>query len=496
MPGLKQKIILASNAEDLIPLIDLLRQQGYEVIHCEDGAKALELALTSNPGMMILETSLTLLPTSRLAQILRANPRTEGVAFVFIGREGEEVDGFQRHKDQFFVRPFNREQLLGAILGYLRRLEQTRQVGRQDQEVEGALNQISLVDLLQIFNLNRKDGVLTLRRGDQSGTITLLGGLVANSRLAQLQGEKAFFRLLNWVEGSFTFAPGRGDEETRISTPTDHLILEGLRQQDEMVAQQDRLPKLEDELVLQVPRDHLPAGLRPATQEILVLLQYYHQVQDILDHCSRPDLEVLQILQILLDKGLLGSAPRTPEKEADQILLLNSEEIIAIKDGLGEGDILLEEASAKLVLLANCNDDLQSFIGSLQGIREFEPAGELLRHPGQLPLGDVGRLKVADTFSVRLFCLPATPSSAPLWQPFCRRLLGVLSIGTGEDLARAEDFFRLNSNAPVVPLAGVSKRSGAMCLEKGDRQGLRQLLYAFAEPFRRPVDLDPAPVNR
>lgn len=490
MPVLKQKIILASKAEDLLPLIELLRQQGCEVIHCEDGAKALELALTSNPGLMVLETYLPLLPSSRLAQILRANPRTEGVAFVFIGQEGEEVDGFRRHKDQFFVRPFNHEQLLGAILGYLRRLEQTRKVGRQDQEVEGALNQISLVDLLQIFNLNRKDGVLTLRRGEQSGTITLLGGLVANSRLAQLQGEKAFFRLLNWVEGSFSFTPGRSDEETRITTPTDHLILEGLRQQDELAAQLDRLPKLDDELVLQVPRGNLPSGLRPATQEILVLLQYYHRVQDILDHCSRPDLEVLQILQILLDKGLLGAAPRTPEKEAEQILLLSSEEIIAIKDGLGEGDVLLEEASAKLVLLANSNDDLQAFITSLQGIREFEPAGELLRHPGQLPLGDVGRLKVADTFVVRLFCLPATPSSAPLWQPFCRRLLGVLSIGPGEGVANAEEFFRLNSNAPVVPLSGVSKRPGGLSLSPGDRQGLRQLLYAFAEPFRRPAELE------
>ncbi|PNU20880.1 hypothetical protein C2E25_04625 [Geothermobacter hydrogeniphilus] len=488
MPSHSRKIILVSSRDDLLTLAGQLRAQGFDVLNCEDGARALEMALTTGPALMILETDLPLLPASRLAQILRANPRTEGIAFVFIGREGEEVDGFQRHRDQFFVRPFNQEQLLGALLAYCRRQEQTRQVGREEQEVEGHLNQISLVDLLQIFSLNRKDGLLTLHHGDRQGSIALLGGLVCNARLGRLQGEKAFFRMLAWSEGTFHFRPGVSGEEARITTPTDHLIMEGLRQQDELAAQAHALPHPEDKLVLKVPNGHLPRGLRPATQEILLLLQYYHRVGDILDHCSRPDLEVLQILQVLLDKGLLGAAPRTAEDDDDR-QLLSSEEIIAIKDSLGEGDILLEEASAKLVVLANSPADLNYVLDALQGIREFEPEGELLRHPGQLPLGDVGRLKISENFSVRLFCLPTDAEKTPLWRPFCRRLLGVLSLGGSSGTARAEEFFRHHSDAPVVPLAGAVPRPGVLRLEPGDRQGLRQLLHAFAEPFRSPVEL-------
>lgn len=489
MPIQLRKMILVSTRPDLANLGRQLQQQNFEVTTCDDGAKALELALTTGPALMILETELPLLPAARLAQILRANPRTEGIAFVFIGSEGEQVDGFRRHRDQFFVRPFNQEQLLSSILAYCRRLEQTRQVGGEEQEVEGHLNQISLVDLLQIFSLNRKDGLLSLHHAEHQGSVSLLGGLVSNARLGQLQGEKAFFRMLAWDEGTFHFSPGVSTEEARITTPTDHLIMEGLRQQDELAAQAHSLPSLDARLALKVPSGHLPRGLRPATQEILLLLQYYHRVGDILDHCSRPDLEILQILQVLLDKGLLGAAPPVTDTADDTRQLLSSEEIIAIKDSLGEGDILLEEASAKLVVLANCLADLQSVLEALQDIREFEPEAELLRHPDQLPLGDVGRLKISESFSVRLFCLPTDLEKTPLWRPFCRRLLGVISLGGSKETARAEEFFRQHSDAPVVPMAGVTPRPGAFRLEAGDRQGLRQLLHAFAEPFRSPAEL-------
>jgi len=487
MASQSRKILLASSQPDLLGLAEQLRSHGFDILHCEDGAKALEMALISGPSLMILETELPLLPASRLAQILRCNPRTEAVAFVFIGREGEEVDGFRRHRDQFFVRPFNQEQLLGALLAYCRRLEQTRQVGHEEQEVEGHLNQISLVDLLQIFSLNRKDGLLTLRHSGREGDIALLGGMVSNARLGCLQGEKAFFRMLAWNEGTFHFRPGGSGEEARISTPTDHLIMEGLRQQDELAVQASSLPQPGDQLILKVPKGHLPSGLRPATQEILLLLQYYRRVADILDHCSRPDLEVLQILQVLLEKGLLGVDPRQEGTDDAGLPLLNSEEIIAIKDSLGEGDILLEEASVKLVVLARRQEDLHYILDVMHDIPEFEPEGKLLKQSGQLPLGDVGRLQISESFTVRLFCLPTDAQKVPLWRPFCRRLLGVLSLGDSDETRKADEFFRCHSDAPVVPLAGVSPRPGMVRLEPGDRQGLRQLLHAFAEPFRRPA---------
>ena len=49
-------------------------------------------------------------------------------------------------------------------------LERTARFGemRSDSEIEGKLSQISVLDLLQIFQMNRKMGVLRISRVDSS----------------------------------------------------------------------------------------------------------------------------------------------------------------------------------------------------------------------------------------------------------------------------------------------------------------------------------------
>ncbi|OHB24922.1 MAG: hypothetical protein A2X84_04050 [Desulfuromonadaceae bacterium GWC2_58_13] len=486
MPRQLTKIILTSNREDLVGLADLLLQHGLEVNLCRDGAQALELSLTLFPDMMVLDTEIPLLPATRLAQILLSNPRTERIAFFYIGREGEEVDGFRRHKDCFVPRPFNPEQLLVAVLGHFSRLEKTEQVGRQEKEIRGDLNQISVTDLVQVLGVNRKDGVLSLSSVAGRGTIFMREGSVINARIGRVDGDKAFFRLLDWDEGTFWFSPGPVDVEVRINVPVDHLVIDGLRQLDEMKAQLASLPAPDSCLEMKVPRDRLPRGLRPTTQEILILAEYYPLVQDILDHCPRPDFEVLQVLKVLIEKGVLEERKEGLTSEISRIPLLTSDEIIVIKDHLGERDVLLDEASAKLILLALTAADIRRFVQALQGISEFEPAHDfLLGGEDSLGLGDVGRLVITETFSLRLFALPATPETGPLWTPFCRRLLGVVSLAKPGEAAAAEEFFKFRSHLPVVSVVFNDPIEGAFVLKRGDRMAFRELLAFFAAHFRR-----------
>ncbi len=485
MPKLFNKIVLASNQEDLSGLVDLLLQHGMEVHLCKDGPRALELSLTLFPDMMVLDTEIPLLPATRLAQILLSNPRTERIAFFYIGREGQEVEGFRRHKDCFLPRPFNPEQLLAAVLAHFSRLERTDQVGRQEKEIRGNLNQISVTDLVQILGVNRKDGVLSLNSVAGRGTIFIRDGSVVNARVGRVDGDKAFYRLLDWNEGDFWFSPGAVDVEVRINLPVDHLVIDGLRQIDDMNAQSASLPSPDSCLEMKVSRDRLPRGLRPTTQEILILTEYYPMVQDILDHCPRPDFEVLQVLKVLIEKGLLEERKEGLTAEISRIPLLSPDEIIVIKDHLGERDVLLDEASAKLILLAATAADVQRFVQSLQGIAEFEPAHDFLLGEDSLGLGDVGRLMITETFSLRLFSLPATAETAPLWTPFCRRLFGVASLAEPGQVTAAEEFFKLRSRVPVVSISFADPREGAFVLKRGDRMSFRELLAFFAAHFRR-----------
>ena len=108
------------------------------------------------------------------------------------------------------------------------------------------------------------------------------------------------------------------------------------------------------------------------TKLLRLLLQRHEKVSEILDRCALPDLEILQILKVLLDKQLVEvrkvSAPKRTTGP-----LLSSEEIMAIKERLGDRDVLLEEASAKLVVLASEGQQLKEFLAALSGFPEFKP---------------------------------------------------------------------------------------------------------------------------
>jgi CheY-like chemotaxis protein len=480
MASLSAKILLAGALKEFPSMSALLGQQGFDVQSCADGAKALELALSLRPQLVVVDTDIPLLPAPKLAQILRTNPRTGNTGFFFVGPEGTEVEGFQRRRDRFIARPFNVDQLLAEIQGLFSRAGDAEKDGDAEKSVEGSLNQIPLIDLLQVFGLNRKEGILFLTRGREQGTIPLAGGRVVDARLGPVGGEKALFRLLQWEDGKFRFSPGLGETEAKIVRSLDHLIMEGLRQKDEMAANADRFPAAESVLAVKIPKGRLPQGLRPATQEVLVLLENYPRVGDLLNHCPRPDLEILQILRILMEKGLVEKSDGESDHRRKMGPLLLSEEVIALREMLGEGDILLQEASAKVILLADGKEDLRRFLDGLRGIDEYQPE---VNRPGAADgqmLGDVGRLAVSDSFFLRLFSLPTTPEAVPLWGPFCRRVFGVISLGSKESLGEAEDFFARTAKLPFATISFGRAAEGKFTLRSGDRQDLRKLLAFFA----------------
>ena len=479
-------LIIAGDIPELAFMPKLLDQQGFSVQFCKDGPEVLQVALTTPPQLIVMDVNLALLPLARLVKILRSNPKTLEIPFFVIGsqEDGKHVMKFlQRDKDAFVVRPFNQEQMTNRIGRILKKTVHVGELADGKSEIEGNLNQISLVDLLQIFYLNRKDGILSLECAKEKATIYLLEGNVVNAQVGSVDGEKAFFRLLAWEKGNFWFTPAGVNCENKINHPTDYLIMEGLRQKDEMVSQADSLLGRGNCIKLRVPKDHLPKGLRPSTQEILTLLNHYDNVAEILDKCPRPDYEVLHILKVLLEKGLIGKFSKAgAHLKKDDQPLLSAETILSIRDCLGERDALLEEGSAKVVVLTSSAQELADFAEIFQGIQEFEPEAGWETSDTVFRVGDFGRLRVADNFFLRLFSLSSKPEGSPLWAPFCRRVIGVISLSPYGGKAEAESFFQ-RRRVPVFRVRLDKPHGDEICLLPGNRSGLRKLLANFASAF-------------
>ena len=476
-------ILLVSGGSLFNDLADPLRQSGFSVAMGDDGAKALEQSLKNTPDLIILDTAVPVLGSEQLVHILRNNQRTVDVMIFFVGQEGEDISGFRESTDRFIPKPFNTEQLLVEIRSLYSKKQRKAELGQTKKEVEGDLQQISLSDLLQVFAMNKKDGVLAVTSERKNGYIFVSGGHVINARIGQIEGAKAFYRMLLWDQGKFRFTPGQPQTELHINMSTDQLLMEGMRQNDEMLAQMSTFPAAGTLIDLMISAEQLPEGLRPATLDIINTLPGRPRVADLVESSLLPDYEVLQILRTLIEKKIVREKLLVPEESIAATTLLQLAEIQAVKGFLGEVETINDDMAAKLILLASSDREVGMFIQSLQGIDEFEPESDFLQGAGELTLGDVGHLVIGDSFHLRLFVLPATDESAPLWRPFCHHLFGVLSLAEDDQLVEAETYFLESMHVPVARNRDTKQFAGVLPLRRGDRQGLRRLLRFYAAHF-------------
>jgi hypothetical protein len=100
--------------------------------------------------------------------------------------------------------------------------------------LSGSLEQLSVPDLLQTAEANRRSGVILVRNHNGNGTLWLRDGRVVDAEIAGGGfGADAVYEMAVWEEGTFEadFTPVAVPD--RIFQPTSALLLEAMRRRDE-----------------------------------------------------------------------------------------------------------------------------------------------------------------------------------------------------------------------------------------------------------------------
>ena len=175
----------------------------------------------------------------------------------------------------------------------------------------GSIAEVALPDLLQLFSASKKTGVLQITTESDVGSIYLEDGMV---QFAAVNGDesvppdKAFYRILVWDKGTFDLLP-KVDREfpTTIQMSIEGLLMEGMRQLDEMSRFGDALPPLQTRISIPLP---LEKPLRDASPEELDAIQLalnQGTLVNMMNHSGKPDSEVAEIVVALLEKGYLAA---------------------------------------------------------------------------------------------------------------------------------------------------------------------------------------------
>jgi Domain of unknown function (DUF4388) len=173
--------------------------------------------------------------------------------------------------------------------------------------LKGSLESISLMDVVQLLNVNRKSGRLQLGSGRQSGVLHFHNGEVVNAELGGLKGEMAAFEILEWVSGTFDFVPSSAPMAMVIRRSVQDLLMDAARISDSRKRLRSIFPKLNAVPWPSLPGDQLIAGLKVFTEEkrILPFFDGFRDFQEIMDSTGQNDVAVLQAASILKEAGRL-----------------------------------------------------------------------------------------------------------------------------------------------------------------------------------------------
>jgi CheY-like chemotaxis protein len=444
----KRFILVVDNDMAVLRKVEnALRKNEYEVHLATDGALAINRALASPPEIVISAVEMPLLDGFKLCQLLRTNPITREVPFIFLTSKEtspQRLGQYLRPFDEFLLKPFKEDELLGRVQGLLVRMEKVEDVSQEGQALLGTLTEITLMDLLQILRMNRRSGFLDLEQEGRLATVFIRDGEVVNAKLGNFKGEKAFFRLLDWSKGKFEFRPQAVETEILIERPGENLILEGLRQLDEVNKIRGSRGGAACRLELVKHFQGPPEKLRPVTREVVKLLEYFTGLDDILDQSSFNDLEICQTLEVLIEKGIVAvSEAAAADEQTPEEPLLSLEEALKLSYQLGVGrEEHAQEISGKILLFANSRKLLRRLLDGLSRHQEFKVDAGVVLDPvaKSIPLGNIGSVQILEGTELALYSFPTEASYEPLWKPLAMGALGGLILvsekGQGEAAAR------------------------------------------------------------
>ncbi|HYL46481.1 MAG TPA: DUF4388 domain-containing protein, partial [Candidatus Limnocylindrales bacterium] len=99
--------------------------------------------------------------------------------------------------------------------------------------VQGRLEEMSILDLMQSLEMGQKSCRLTIRHGDETGELFFSSGQCTDAKLGSSEGEAAVFQAVRWADGEFEIDFNSAPTRSTISRTTTGLLMEALRVMDE-----------------------------------------------------------------------------------------------------------------------------------------------------------------------------------------------------------------------------------------------------------------------
>jgi CheY-like chemotaxis protein len=211
--------------------------------HCDvraagDGADALLKIVDDPPDLVVCDYRMPGLNGRQLYEKLRGRQQTKQIPFIFLASRTdieEKLRPIVEGVEEFIPKPFFLKDLVRRAKKVVDRLHLEKLQNRAVRPgvVQGRLEEMSILDLMQSLEMGQKSCRLTIRRGDESGELFFSSGQCKDAKLGPSEGEAAVFQAVRWADGEFEIDFNSAPTRSTISRTTTGLLMEALRVMDE-----------------------------------------------------------------------------------------------------------------------------------------------------------------------------------------------------------------------------------------------------------------------
>ncbi len=234
------KLLLADDNPLVRDLVAKGLEPFCEVMIATDGADALLRVIDELPDVILCDFKMPGLDGRQLFEKLRGREATRHIPFLFMASRAdiEErlrplVDGVE----DFIAKPFLLKDLVRSAKKVIDRLhlEKLQKRASRPGVIQGRLEEMSMIDLMQSLEMGQKSCRLVVQKGGEQAELYFAAGQCRDAKIGTVEGDDAVFKIIMWTDGEFEIDFNAANNSTRTTTTrnTTGLLMEAMRLMDE-----------------------------------------------------------------------------------------------------------------------------------------------------------------------------------------------------------------------------------------------------------------------
>jgi two-component system alkaline phosphatase synthesis response regulator PhoP len=119
----KKRILVVDDEVDLVETVRFsLELEGYEVLVAYNGEEALNQARKENPDLILLDLMLPKLDGYKVCRLLKFDERYKHIPILMLTakiQEKDKITGMETGANEYITKPFDMDELMKKVKGYL-----------------------------------------------------------------------------------------------------------------------------------------------------------------------------------------------------------------------------------------------------------------------------------------------------------------------------------------------------------------------------------------